>query len=81
MEYGITFVFKNGVQHDVHYATKEEKDAMLQAYVENFLSPNVMGACVNDVTFRYSDVLFIIDVELTAEQVEKLKAGDNNVVS
>lgn len=81
MQYGITFVFKNGVQHDVHYDTKEEKDAMLQAYVEDFLSPNVMGTCVNEVTFRFSDVLFIIDVELTDDEVEKLKAGDKNALN
>ena len=82
MQYGIGFVFKNGVDHKVKYATKEEKDAMLQAYVEDFLTDGIKGTSIDAVTFRWDDVLFILDIELTDEQIAKLKAdGNDNAVN
>lgn len=81
MQYGISFVFKNGAQHNVKYDTKKEKDDMLQAFVEDFLTADSVGTAVNGLVFRWVDVLFIIDMELTDEEVEKLKADDNNGVN
>lgn len=79
MQYGISFVFKNGVQHNVKYDTKKEKDDMLQAYVEDFLTADSVGTAVNGLVFRWVDTLFIVDMELTDEEVERLK-GDNKDV-
>lgn len=81
MQYGISFVFKNGAQHNVKYDTKKEKDDMLQAYVEDFLTADSVGTAVNGLVFRWVDILFIVDMELTDEEVERLKEDDKDALN
>lgn len=77
MQYGISFVFKNGIDHKVFYKTKAEKDDMLQAYVEDFLTKGIMGTSIEGVTFRWDDVLFILDLEQGTKNPTEVKRDVN----